>query len=221
EAKCLGGGEVDGKLKFGRLLDRDVGRLHSMQDFIHVICRVSEQFCVIWSVRHERSGFNKVALTEDCGQLLAKRYGKDAGAVGHDKLINRNINCVNLGFEALERGCDIVSPPDSERNDFEAKPASLGLRLAHLEYGLGVISIKQDGQSAEPWQNLTQEFNPLAGKFVRLDRQSSHVATRIRETCDKTTANRIDCHGKNDGNSRCRLFHNRHSASDSENDIDI
>jgi hypothetical protein len=136
-------------------------------------------------------------------------------------LINCNVNCVNFGFEVLERGRDIFRPPDSERNDFEAEPASLGLRLAHLQYRLGIVSIKQDGQSAQLRQNLTQEFNPLASKLVRLDRQSSHVAPRFRETCDETAADRIDCHSKDDGNSRCRLFDNRDSASDRKNDINL
>ena len=115
----------------------------------------------------------------------------------------------------------IVSPSDREWSNFEAKPSSLGLRLAHLEYGLSVVSIKQDGQSAELRYSLMQEFQPLACKLVRLDRQSGGVAAWFRQTCDQTAADRIDCHRKYDGNNRRRLSYNGDGASDRENDIDV
>src|SRR5262249_28585256 len=180
-----------------------------------------EQFRVTWSVGHKRPGFRKITLTEYRGQSLANCKGENARAVSYDKLINCNVHCVGFGFEVLERRRDIVGPPYGNGNDFEAEPASLSLRFTHLQHGLGVVGIEQDGQSAKLRHNLTQDFNPLPSKLVRLDRQSSHVASRFREARDQTGTYRIDCHGKYDGNSRCRLFHNRDSTSHGQNDIGL
>jgi hypothetical protein len=92
------------------------------------------------------------------GQPLAQCKCEDARTVGNDELIDSNINCVSSSLEILERGLDIVSPSDCQWSNVEAKPASFGLRLAHLEYRLSVVSIKQNGQSAELRYRLTQEF---------------------------------------------------------------
>ncbi len=40
EAQCLRGFEIDHKLEFGWLLDRDVGRLRPSQNLIDKVCRV-------------------------------------------------------------------------------------------------------------------------------------------------------------------------------------
>src|SRR6516165_551709 len=166
------------------------------------------------AVGYERPRFHEVTFAKDRGQPLAKRKREDARAVGNDKLIYSNIKCVSSSLEILESGPDIVSPTDSEWSNFEVKPASLGLRLAHFEYRLSVVSIKQDGQSAELRYSLTQQFQPLARKLVRLDRQSGGVAARFRQTCDQTAADRIDRHCKYDGNRRRRLPYNGDGASD-------
>src|SRR5262252_647077 len=43
QAERLRRREIDDKLEFGRLLDWYVARLYSMQNLVHVICRVPEQ----------------------------------------------------------------------------------------------------------------------------------------------------------------------------------
>jgi hypothetical protein len=61
-----------------------------------------------------------------------------------------------------------------------------GLNLAHLQHGLGKANISYDCQPAKPGENLTQEFEPLAGKVGLLGRQSGDVAARLRQTCDQS-----------------------------------
>jgi hypothetical protein len=41
----------------------------------------------------------------------------------------------------------------------------------------------------ETGNNLTQEFEPLAGKIGALERQSSDVATRSCQICNQAAAN--------------------------------
>ena len=87
-------------------------------------------------------------------------------------------------LERLEGGSNILYSPNFEWRDFEAERASLGLNLAHLQHGLRKAGISNDCQPAEPRQNLTQEFESLAGKIGLLVRHASDVASRLRQTFD-------------------------------------
>jgi hypothetical protein len=55
---------------------------------------------------------------------------------------------------------------------------------------------------------------PIAGKIGRLDGQSSNVAAGMRQTYDEAAVHWVDCHRKDDGDPRCRLFYDGNSASD-------
>src|SRR5262249_61700617 len=120
--------------------------------------------------------------------------------------IAQNVNGVRLGFDLLERGCNILGSPDFEWRDFDAKPASHGLNLGHLQHALGKVSISYDCQPAEPGENLTQEFETLAGNIGRLSRQSSDVAAWSRQACDYACADRVQPQCKDDGDD-CRRLH--------------
>ena len=139
-------------------------------------------------------GFDKIAGTEDRRQSRAERKRDDARAVGGNERIDHNIKCVRLALERLEGGRDILRSPDFECGDFEAERAGRGLDLAHLQHGCGIADIGHDRQPAEAGDNLAQEFEPLAGKIGRLDRQSGDVAARSRQTCDQAAADRVDRH---------------------------
>ena len=150
---------------------------------------------------------DKIAGIEDRRQSRAERKRDDASAVGVNECIAHNVKCVRLCLERLEGGSNILCSPDFEWRDFDAERASRGLNLAHLQHGLGIANIDHDCQPAEPGDNLTQEFEPLAGKIGRLDRQSSDVAARSRQTCDQAAADRVARQCKDDRDDRCRLLY--------------
>ena len=150
-----------------------------------------EQIRVVWSVGHETPGLDIIAVVEDRRQPRAERKRDDARAVGGSECIAHDVKCVRLGLERLEGGSDILRSPDFEWRDFEAERASRSLNLAHLQHGLGKANIGHDCQPAEPGDNLAQEFKSLAGKIGLLDRQSSDVAARSRQTCDQAAADRV------------------------------
>src|SRR5262249_16620730 len=104
---------------------------------------------------------------------------------------------------------------------FEAEPASLRLGLTHLQHWLRVISVEHDGEATKLGHDLAQEFKPLAGKLVGLDRQPGRVAPGIRKTGDQTAPNRVYSYRKYNWDNRRRLLHNRDGASDCDNHIDI
>src|SRR5438093_1884843 len=54
QAERLGGREIEDKLEFGRLLDRDIGRLGPTQNLVDQVGGAPEHIRVVWSVGHER-----------------------------------------------------------------------------------------------------------------------------------------------------------------------
>jgi hypothetical protein len=48
----------------------------------------------------------------------------------------------------------------------ETEFAGRSLNLAQLDYGEGITDISQNRHSAQTWNNLAQQFEPLAGKLV-------------------------------------------------------
>src|SRR5262249_46390435 len=119
-----------------RLLDRDIGRLCSAQNFVDQFGGTSEQGRVAWSVSHESSGLDMVAVIEDCWQSCAERKRDDACAVRGSESITHDIKGVGLrvrlSLERFKSGRDVVRSPDFEWQDFEAEGASRSPNLAHF-----------------------------------------------------------------------------------------
>src|SRR6266699_1767403 len=58
EAERLGSLEVDDQLKLGGLLDRQVARLRSLENLIHVGRGAAKQFDIAWRVRYESASLH-------------------------------------------------------------------------------------------------------------------------------------------------------------------
>ena len=117
-----------------------------------------------------------------------------------------DIKCLCAALERLEGGRDILRSPDFECGDLEAERAGRCLSLAHLQHGAGIADIGHDRQPAETGDNLAQEFESLAGKIGRLDRQAGDVAARSRQARDQAAANRVRRRREHDRDDRCRLL---------------
>jgi len=76
---------------------------------------------------------------------------------------------------------------------FDAERTSRVLEFAHLQHGRGIANINHNCQPAKSGNNLTQEFDPLAGCIDFLDRQAGDVAARPRQARDEAVSNRIAC----------------------------
>src|SRR5262249_28774217 len=137
------------------------------------------------SVGHEPPGLDISAGIENRRLPRVERKRCDTRAICENETSAHDVKRIRLGLERVECGSDILSSADRKWRDFDAERASRGLDLAHLQHGLGIAKIDQDCQSAKPGDDLTQEFEPLASKISRLERQSSDVAARFRQTCDQ------------------------------------
>ena len=99
--------------------------------------------------------------------------------------IHHDVKCVGLVFECLERRCNILRSADFKDGDFQAKRAGSGLKFVNLKRRVGKAGISDDCQSAEAGDNLTQEFESLAGNIGLLDRQARDIAARSGQTGDE------------------------------------
>src|SRR5262245_5955833 len=148
-------------MELSRLLDRDVARLRPGQNFVDQFGGAPELIREVWAVGHERSGLDKFADTDDCRQSRANRKRDDASTVGVNECIARNVKCVRLCLERLEGGSNILCSPDFEWRNFDAKRASHGLNLTHLQHRLGKASVSHCCQPAEPGENSRKSSSRL------------------------------------------------------------
>src|SRR5262245_13458195 len=132
-----------------------------------------------WSVGHEPAGLDLLAIAEQCRQPGAERRCNDARAVGTNESTDHDVTCVRLRLDRCDGGNQFLRSPDFGWHYFNTERACCSLSLAHLQYRVGIANINHDCQSAEPRDDLTQEFESLAAKIGRLERQAGHVAARL------------------------------------------
>src|SRR6516164_1642546 len=101
-----------------------------------------------------------------------------------------DIKCFPAALEYLERGRDILGPPNFKFGRFKAKRAGCSPSVTHLNHRGGVSDIGHDRQPAKTGEDFAQEFDSLACKLDLLDRQASHVAAGPAEARDNAIA---DC----------------------------
>src|SRR6266403_936475 len=123
---------------------------------MHVITRVPEQVNIAWPIRHQSSGSHEITGTVYHRQSRAERERKDTIEIGDDKLVDHDIKRIRLGVELLEHWSDVLHLPDFELRNVEVKCTSRGSRLVHLQQGLVVATIENNGQSAQPGDQFTQ-----------------------------------------------------------------
>src|SRR5207302_5000074 len=68
KAERSSGGEIDGEIEFGRLLDRYIAGLRPAQNLVDEVGGALEQSRKVRSVGHEPPGLDKLAGIEDCRQ---------------------------------------------------------------------------------------------------------------------------------------------------------
>src|SRR5262245_8981510 len=104
---------------------------------------------------------------------------------------------------------------------FDAKLRSRGQDLARLLHSAGKSSIANDRQPAKARQRLAPQFETLADKVGRLDRQSSDIAARPREARDQTAPHRVGVDGEDDGDRGCRPHDGWDGGAERDDDVNL
>ena len=160
-------------------------------------------------------------LSVHCGQSRGEREAIDPNLVGTGERLTNNIKGLRATLECLEGRCDIRRLPDFQRDGLDAERVGRGLDLVQLPHGRWIVGIGHDRQSAEAGDDLAQEFEALARKFGRRERQAGDVAARPRQTGDEASAKRVRHRREHDRDDRGRLFRCEHRRSRRDNDIDL
>src|SRR5712691_8544951 len=87
QAQRLGGLEVDHQLELGWLLDGEVGRLCSLEDFVDVDGGASEQVQKTRSIRHEPASLDELPVFVDRREPALCRETEDLSSMNKRKRI--------------------------------------------------------------------------------------------------------------------------------------
>src|SRR5208283_3366249 len=104
EAERLGGDEIDDEIELGRLLDRDVGGLRSVENLVDKIAGAPEQVREICSIRHQSARFDEFPKTGHRRQPRGERQSVDANPVGVYERVGTDIKGVGAALESFEGG---------------------------------------------------------------------------------------------------------------------
>jgi hypothetical protein len=85
KAERLRGGQVDNKIKFGRLLHRKITRLCAPQNFVDQVSGATEKVWKICAIRHQTSRFDVLSRAVDRWQSCGQRQSIDASPLCEDK----------------------------------------------------------------------------------------------------------------------------------------
>src|SRR5262245_13167354 len=99
KAKRLCSREVNYKLDFGWLLDREIARLRPTKNFMNIVCGAPEPLDVAGAVRKERTSFDKIARAESCWEPRGKCRRNNGRAIGDHELIDCDVKCVRPVLE--------------------------------------------------------------------------------------------------------------------------
>ena len=155
------------------------------------------------------------------GQSRGEREAIDPNLIGSGEQFTNNIERLCAILECLEGRRDIRCLPDFQHDGLNAKRVGCGLDLVQFPQGRWIVGIDHDRQSAQTGDDRPQEFDPLACKFGRRERQSSEVAARARQTGNEATAKRIRHRRKHDRDDRGRVFHCEYRRPRGDNDIHL
>src|SRR5262245_55022284 len=64
--KCFGGFEIDDEIEFGRLLDRQIAGLSTLQNFVHICRGTAKQIRGVCSITRKRS--SECKLPNSCDE---------------------------------------------------------------------------------------------------------------------------------------------------------
>src|ERR1700730_14316513 len=112
QAEHLGGRQIDDKIELGRLLDRDVARLHPAQNLVDKIGGAPEQVREVRSVGYQTARFDLLTLAVNCRQSCGECQGIDANLVSGYERVANNIKCIRTTLDRLEGEHDILGSPD-------------------------------------------------------------------------------------------------------------
>src|SRR5207253_8206210 len=105
------GRKIDDEIEFGRLLDRDIGRLRPAQNLVNQVAATPPQVREVWSVGHHAARFDVLPKAVHRRQSRVQRQGADASSIGDNERVGTDIKRVHAALECLKGWPDILGSP--------------------------------------------------------------------------------------------------------------
>src|SRR5215467_7890883 len=132
ETESFGGLEVDDELELGGLLDRQVGRLGTFQDLVHVQSSTLVQIVKLRAVGHEASNLDVLPLAIDRGQAAFACQPGEASPMRREEGTLQKQETVGAPHRLASR-VKIIRPLDRHRLEPHAERARCDLRTLELD----------------------------------------------------------------------------------------
>jgi hypothetical protein len=142
EAECFGSLEVDGRLEFYRLLDRQVGGLFAFENPPSVAAAEAIGIDNARAVTDQPANVGKLAQKVDCRQRVARRQPDQLITPAYKKGIGANDHAVGaLLNEARERRVDIAFAAGIQDQELDAECVRRSLDVSDLRFRSGVAGV--------------------------------------------------------------------------------
>ena len=178
--------------ELGRLLDRQIGRLGALEDFVHVNRGAPVHVLVARPIRHQAAGLDQFAVRIDIWQALLGGEIHHAFAVMQEYAVGQDEERLRLLFEdrgecAVEvfrcahvRGCSLIPKPGPRR-----APARMDDSMKRIG------RIEEKGDVREVGNDLPEQLQPFAFEVRRDRAQSGDIAAGPRQARHDAGADRI------------------------------
>jgi len=123
EAKCPGRLQVDQKLEFGGLCDRQVGGLHALEDLTGVNADLTKHVWNIGPIAHQPTGFDKITLGIGRGNPMVRRERHKLNEPASEERVRGDEEGVGpVGHEGAEGRLDLAAGAGVEAVSLVMRP---------------------------------------------------------------------------------------------------
>jgi hypothetical protein len=200
--------EIEYQLEMGWLLDRQVGRLGALQDFVNKHGSLTKKLDISRRVGHQPAFLGEPPRHRHRRHSMLHR--KLGGALGRQTGLNdQGIGSVQL--HPGESGLELLIAANANSIDRSSGGFTAKLYLFKERFGEGIGRIGQSGHSAGGRQHLADQLHTLASQFGGHGSHPGDISTRPRQARDQPSTDRVSCLGHDDRDLMRRLL-GRHSG---------
>src|SRR5215472_2606364 len=155
DAEDLGDLEVDHELDLGRLQDRKIGRLHTLENLSNINAGLTKGIAKIGAIAHQSTGYDVLAQWIHGRYPIAGRQRDDLVLPANQKTLSGDDQCVNLMF-GHRRKTDVDLPhiASGKNNKLLTKAARSGSQVCQLVFHIRVGRVCKRGDHGHARQEL-------------------------------------------------------------------
>src|SRR6516165_3412076 len=220
QAERLGGLEIDHELDLGLLLDRQLARLGTFEDFARVDANLAICIDETGVIAHQTARRDELASSIDCRNAMLRRQRHEPIASAVEEVIGADEERIGMPLdEGREGRVEIAFRAGVQDNNFSPKRACCCLYISLLGFGTRSGRVDEKGDQPSVRHDLAQELQAFWHKLNGEYAYARQVAIRPVEARDKADPHWIAT-GVEDDRDRCsrRLDRQRRNVAAGRSD---